>query len=251
MYFKKKINQFQTDSQLEYSGIGELSEIDATLKRYNTNLVEVMFREITFLGVKDFKTIVDFGAGIGTLANIWRNNYGIEPICIEIDPTLIQTLKAQNFQSYQSTDELEFQPKIVYSSNVFEHIQDDGYAMRQINEKMHPEGILALYLPANKLLFSELDRRFGHYRRYTKKELIQKVEDAGFSVKEIFYHDSVGVLASLAVKVFGLNTKSGLGTTKSLEFYDKYVFPISRKFDELFFRRIIGKNLFVFAVKKL
>ena len=41
-------------------------------------------------------TILDFGAGTGQLAEIWRSNYRINPICREIDPNLEEILKLKD-----------------------------------------------------------------------------------------------------------------------------------------------------------
>jgi cyclopropane fatty-acyl-phospholipid synthase-like methyltransferase len=37
------------------------------------------------LDYKQESTVIDFGAGIGTLAEIWRSEVDVSPICIEID----------------------------------------------------------------------------------------------------------------------------------------------------------------------
>mgnify|MGYP007000168226 len=92
-------------------------------------------------------------------------------------------------------------------------------------------GILYLFLPAKMLLWSKMDEAVGHYRRYELKEIERKCENAGFKIKKIQYVDSIGFFASLALKIFGYNTNSGLGSRKSIKFYDKYIFPVSKIFD--------------------
>jgi hypothetical protein len=48
----------------------------------------------------------------------------------------------------------------------------------------------------------------------------------------------------------GYKGKVGIGSKKSLVIYDKFVYPISKILDKLFFKKIIGKNLFLFAKAK-
>jgi hypothetical protein len=46
---------------------------------------------------------------------------------------------------------------------------------------------LLLLVPAHKALFGRLDRKLQHYRRYSKKELIVKLTDAGFIIDKVEY----------------------------------------------------------------
>ena len=58
----------------------------------------------------------------------------------------------------------------IYSSNVLEHIYDDVKSLKQLESKLTKNGTLVLYLPAFQILYSDLDRSVGHFRRYSKKE---------------------------------------------------------------------------------
>ena len=75
------------------------------------------------------------------------------------------------------------------------------------------------------------------------------MREAGFRVEQCFYSDSIGVLASFALIVLGFRNKSGLGSKKSMIFYDRAIYPISKTLDRFMFKYVIGKNLFLFAVK--
>jgi hypothetical protein len=71
---------------------------------------------------------------------------------------------------------------------------------------------------------------------------------AGFEIEKCFYSDSLGVLASLFLRVFGYKNKIGFGSIKSLFIYDNYIYPVSKTIDRMGFKHVIGKNLFLFAV---
>jgi SAM-dependent methyltransferase len=139
--------------------------------------------------------------------------------------------------------------KCIYTSNVLEHIDDDLDALIKLGRLLQPQGKLAIYTPALPFLFSNLDYQAGHFRRYRKQELISKVQLAGFKVEKCFYNDSLGVIASLVLKVVGYRNKFGLGHGKSLIIYDRFFYPISQVLDALGMRFLGGKNLFLFAVK--
>lgn len=249
---KKNMTKVQTESQVEYSGFEELLNIEENLPRYNLGIV----RKIAIgLGLKSTESknnqIVDFGAGSGTLAEIWRKLYKIEPICIEIDPSLIHILKSKNFQTLSSIQRLNWKASYVYSSNVLEHIEDDVGALKKIREKMEPGGKLAVYVPALPFLFSDLDRAVGHFRRYKRNELISKVELAGFQVSECYYNDSLGVLATISMKILGYKRMNGLGSKRWLLVYDTYIYPVSRILDRFLCKYWVGKNLIIFASNPL
>ncbi len=79
------------------------------------------------------------------------------------------------------------------SVNVLEHIEDDRAALAGIYGLLSPGGHLALQVPALPALFGPTDINQGHLRRYTKRELASKLEEAGFEVREIYYKNMFGL----------------------------------------------------------
>src|SRR5215475_9276066 len=69
--------------------------------------------------------------------------------------------------------------------NVLEHIEDDLFALAQMRDSLRPGGKLALLVPAHQFLYGAFDRAVGHYRRYERRELADKLEKAGFIVLEM------------------------------------------------------------------
>ena len=238
----------QTISNCDYSGIEELFDTEQGLEFYNRDIVKKILKALGLLArPKVPSLIVDFGAGTGTLAEVMEQKHGLKPICVEIDPRLIKICKSKGFQTYTSIELLPSLAEFIYTSNVLEHIKDDVDALVQIKSKMLPGALLAIYVPALPILYSEMDAKVGHYRRYTKKELKQKVKDAGFIIDNCFYNDVLGVPAMLSLKLFGFKGKSGIGSKKSLIIYDRIIYPVSMLLDFLFMKRIIGKNLLLIA----
>ncbi len=251
MLFRKipKVS-LQTDSQKIFSGTQQLLDREGGLAGYNLDVVKKL---ATGLGMSKShvgggSSVVEFGAGTGTLAEVWRSEFGIDPICIEIDPELIKILKAKGFITSESTGNISSEISFIYTSNVLEHIEDDVNALIKIRERMQQGGKIAIYVPAFPMLFSDHDRSVGHFRRYEKKELVHKVKIAGFEIEKCFYNDCIGFLVSLSLRLFGYKNKLGLGSKKSLLFYDEYVYPVSKILDRIVFKHVIGKNLFLFAV---
>ncbi len=78
--------------------------------------------------------------------------------------------------------------------NVLEHIENDLFALEQMYLALKPGGKLALLVPAHKILYGEFDRAVGHYRRYEKREMIDKLNQAGFSSCKVKYFSIAAAL---------------------------------------------------------
>src|SRR5262249_51270925 len=75
--------------------------------------------------------------------------------------------------------------------NVLEHIEDDLFALEQMNHVLKPGGKLALLVPSHRVLYGEFDRAVGHYRRYEKKELINKLKKTGYLINRVRFFSLV------------------------------------------------------------
>ena len=199
-----------------------------------------MIREST-----ESKDLTDFGAGTGTFAKRLRED-GFRVLCIEPDFSQRERLIETGFEAFPDIDALPNESlSCVFSLNVFEHIEDDQRAIEQIYQKLAPGGVLLLYVPAFHCLWSTLDDKICHYRRYTKKTLRTLVQPK-FSIEKLQYADSLGFIAALTFRL--LRKDSASLTAKSIAWYDKWIFPLSRVVDVLF-HRILGKNVFVICKK--
>jgi SAM-dependent methyltransferase len=77
--------------------------------------------------------------------------------------------------------------------NVLEHIEDHEAALQSMKSILVPGGRLILLVPSIKALYGTMDVGLEHYRRYTKKELLGLVKDAGFEVENSFFYNMWGV----------------------------------------------------------
>jgi hypothetical protein len=233
---------FQKGDNVSYSGINELYLNESFLPQYNANIVNILLKKIK-LGAN----YLEFGAGIGTLSILFDEKCTFKPDCLEIDPNLRCILSERGFNCIESLSKLSKKYDVIFSSNVLEHIEDDETTLVELKEKLIDGGSLFLYLPAFQCLYSTFDLKLGHFRRYSKKDIVSKLIRAGYHVQECFYSDSIGFFAWLYLKI---KKNSGMANSKdgvSLRLYDKYIFPLSRALDYLGVRYIFGKNLVVVA----
>jgi SAM-dependent methyltransferase len=136
-------------------------------------------------------------------------------------------------------------PDTVVYVNVLEHVADDEAELRLIWEALSPGGRCLVFVPALRSLYSPFDRRLGHYRRYSKKELVAKSESAGFEVLSAKYFDVAGVLPWFVR--FRVLRASGLGAA-SVAAYDRWVVPVTRRVERLI-RAPFGKNVLAVLAK--
>jgi SAM-dependent methyltransferase len=113
------------------------------------------------------------------------------------------------------------------SVNVFEHIPDDRQALMSAFKLLEPAGRLTLLVPSHPGLMSPFDRAIGHYRRYTKRALREKLESTGFVVEGIRRSNPVGAAGWLVN-----NTLLRRGGLSAVGLYDRLV-PVLARLDRL------------------
>jgi len=247
----KKITVKQNENNPNYSGKQQIIDTEIGMPTYSESIVKKIYKRLDLKNkeINSYK-IIDFGAGTGYLAEIFSKKYDLKPIAVEIDPVLQKIIKKREILCVGNIGRIKGKVQYIYSSNVLEHIEDDLGLLKQLNNKLNDDGKLALYLPALPLLYSEMDKQIGHFRRYKKNELKMKLRKAGFVIEHISYDDPLGVIASLIVKIMKYKKVLGIRNVKTLILYDRTIYPISNLLGILFFKNITGKNLLVIARKE-
>jgi SAM-dependent methyltransferase len=222
-----------------YSGVDILEALESA-HNYNGYLTRLICAST------ESKDLIDFGAGIGTFSKRLRTA-GYHVRCIEPDPLQRQRLEEQGFDTLENiTSVADDSASFIFSLNVFEHIHDDSVAIREIRQKLKPGGTLLIYVPAFECLWSSLDEKLCHHRRYIKMTLRRLVEQEGFAIENVRYADCLGFISALVFRLF--NGNASLLTATSISFYDHWLFPPSRVLDKLF-DRWFGKNVYVLCRK--
>ena len=133
---------------------------------------------------------------------------------------------------------------VVYM-NVLEHIEDDRNELELARERLVEGGHFLAYVPALPALYGPFDKRFGHFRRYTKSVLRELALDAGFDIEHLAYRDFVGTapwwFRSKILKTDSLHPVA-------VQLYDRLI-PIVKAIDKLT-GPPIGKNLVLAARKR-
>lgn len=235
----------QIEGQDQYSGYESLHDSEAALVNYYDHVFSKIKKSIP----DDVGNILDFGAGQGLLTSAIKEVTSIQPDCIEIDPRHSEILKSLGFRTYYKLDETPVIYDFIYSKDVLEHIKDDQTAILEMGQKLARGGVIAIYVPAIPFIYSGLDMKVGHFRRYKKRELVQKVENAGFRVNKVEYVDIIGVLVGIALRSIGETATEKSMNYRMFRVYDRVFFPVSKCLDSIFFKHVLGKNLLIVAVK--
>ena len=72
---------------------------------------------------------------------------------------------------------------VIGAFDVLEHIKEDETVLAQLQRALKPGGVLLLTVPQHSWLWSASDDYACHVRRYTKRELHNKLVNATFSVE--------------------------------------------------------------------
>jgi SAM-dependent methyltransferase len=201
--------------------------------------------------------VLEVGAGMGTIT---RRLVELDPelSIVALEPaanvfgglasfaalTPQVTASRQTLGEYLAGPEERFDA-VVYL-NVLEHVEDDTAELRLAARALRPGGTLLVFGPALEWLYSELDYKAGHYRRYPLGRLRRLVRAAGLEVLSLHYFDVVGVLPYfVAYRLLRRPAISG----STLWGYDRLLVPVSRLLQRVVPRPPLGKNVVLIARK--
>src|SRR5215469_12165583 len=143
---------------MSYPGTSVL-EVMTEAKRYNDYLSLLIDRHV-WPGAR----VLDFGAGTGTFT-IPLLRRGVEVVCVEPDDMLLAQLEDAGATVVKLEDIADQSLDLIYTLNVLEHISDDTGTVHSLAAKLKPGGVLFIYVPAFRILYSSFDARIGHLRR--------------------------------------------------------------------------------------
>ena len=210
---------------------------------YNSTIFNLIDSQVASIPING--CVVDFGSGLFTFAQKFRE-HGRDVVCIEIDQSLAELGKEANFKVLDSIEHLSSSIDFLYAVNVLEHIENDLDCLKLVFKSLETGGRAFIFVPAFQFLYTEMDRRVGHFRRYNHAVLSQRLNQTGFVIERFEYFDQIGFFATFIAKILG--SKLNL-SQNSVELFDRCLFKLN-KFFPSFCRRFFGKNIWIIARKE-
>jgi SAM-dependent methyltransferase len=217
--------------------------------REATNYRQALFNEFApFLS----GNVLDIGSGIGQMTELLKRHRAISRLlCVEPNPEFCTELqkKFPGIELLSGTiDDLPTGTAwdAIVSVNVLEHIREDERELHRYFQLLNERrGKLCLIVPARPEIYAPIDHRFGHFRRYTKRELREKLTAAGFRLEKLAYFNSLGYFAWWVS--FCLLKQDRFNATQ-VRFFDSAIFPVVNWLETRVFRPPVGQSLIAVSV---
>jgi SAM-dependent methyltransferase len=154
------------------------------------------------LAVGTTNRILDVGCGDGLFFARLRE-FG-EVSGIEADPTLISPDSPHRNRIRIGTFGREFVPPVRYNLilmlDVLEHADDPLAMLRRARESLEANGLVVITVPALPQLWTSHDELNQHQKRYTKRDLLCLLGEAGLQAERCFYFFHWLVLPKLMLR---------------------------------------------------
>ncbi|GIV26326.1 MAG: methyltransferase [Bacteroidia bacterium] len=163
--------------------LASLEENNFWFKARN-EIIKALFNE--FLGVNNQKKVLEIGCGNGyVLKGLKELNYQLVGSEIYLDGLKnvrkrLSDIELIQMDALNMPFENEFDA--IGAFDVIEHIQEDVLVMQNIHSSLKTNGFFFITVPQYQWMWSYLDDYAKHKRRYTQKELKQKLQKVGFKI---------------------------------------------------------------------
>lgn len=126
--------------------------------------------------------VLDFGCSSGGLVQyLQKLNYNA--FGCDVSEEAIKTGRQKNIANLTSLKEnhLNFRSEFfdgVLALDVLEHLEDESWAINEIQRVLAPGGVAVIMVPAFRFLWGIQDEVAHHFRRYTMAQLLERVSQA-------------------------------------------------------------------------
>ncbi len=200
--------------------------------------------------------ILEIGSGIGnissffikdksdiTLSDVRQNYVEILEAQFPENEAILLDLVLEDFDTVYKDYLGSFDT--IFALNVIEHIEDHELAMKNIHKLLKSGGRAVILVPAFQALYNQIDKELYHFRRYTRKTLLQIFDESQYQISHSRYFNFTGIFAwFIGGKIFKDSTvKKG-----KMSLYNSLV-PVFKIID-IPFKQIAGLSVIAIGKRK-
>jgi len=169
---------------------------------------EIVIQLLSELKIKDNSRILEIGCSGGALLKNLKSQGFKELFGVDISEVAIELCRKRGIENVQTKDGVDTRYMdsafdLIIASDVLEHIETDAIALKEWYRVLRPGGILIVFVPAFNFLWSNHDDLNHHYRRYGKKQLNEKLIQAGFGIIRSSFWNFVFLIPVAIVSFMG------------------------------------------------
>jgi len=152
-------------------------------------LFKVLF---SFLALQNDLRVIDIGCGVGSNLRLLQSMRS-KLVGMDLEMySLLHTKKSLSAVPLVNGDLMRLPIKadaidFILASDVLEHLDEDTIGIREIYRTLKRDGEVLFTVPAFRSLWGVQDVVGMHKRRYSKKELVTKIEAEGFKIVRSSY----------------------------------------------------------------
>lgn len=134
------------------------------------------------------RSVLDVGCGAGANLELLGERFpgaALHGVDVEREPLRACVADRRLSVSLADAARLPFASAsfdLVAALDALEHFADDAAALAELHRVCRPGGALLVTVPAFRWLWGSVDELGHHHRRYQRRELVERVEAAGFDV---------------------------------------------------------------------
>jgi len=133
--------------------------------------------------------ILDVGCGTG--ANLEMLAQFGEAEGVDVSDDALEFCRAKGLKTHKGlAEKLPFEDEsfnLVTALDVVEHLDDDVAGLKEMNRVLKKGGRTLIFVPAFMWLWGVQDDISNHRIRYTRKQIIERLEKAGFEIERATY----------------------------------------------------------------
>jgi len=136
----------------------------------------------------DVRAYLELGCGTGGVLAAFANRHpqwnvaGAEVLIEGLRHAQARVPRAFVFQADGGSLPFDQSIDMIGAFDVLEHIDDDRQTLQKLQQALRVGGLLLLTVPQHPALWSSSDELAHHKRRYTRRDLVEKLRDNGFEI---------------------------------------------------------------------